>query len=183
MVNHPGTMARLGAAMGKIHGILVDARNKFAEDYNPNNENSVRKILELAVRSKLLTGSLLFAERESIAAAVGSALEMAKFTGEAGGDAEEALEALANFGEKLTRTFHGRLSTLFGGETIRQLGSVVFLEASRVFDADVAGTKPVSRLVVTLLRPSAGEDVIADYVAGKEPKPLSIAIQQPIVEV
>lgn len=182
MVNHPGTIARLGAAMGKIHGVLVDARDRFAEDYNPNNEDSVRKVLDLAVRSKLLAGSLLFAEREAIAAATESALEMAKFTSGAGGDAEEALEALASFGEKVTRTFHGRLSTLFGGETIRQLGSVVFLEASRVFDGEVAGAKPVSRLVVTLLRSTAGEDVIADYVNGKEPKPVSIAIQQPIVE-
>jgi hypothetical protein len=183
MVNHPGTTARLGAAMGKIHGMLVDARSKFAEDYNPNHEASVRRIMDLAVQSKLLAGSLLFAERESIQTAIESALEMAKFTRGAGGDAEEALEALANFGEKLTRTFHSRLSTLFGGETIRQLGSVVFLEASQAFDAEVAAAKPVARLVVTLLRSSAGDDVIADFVKGTEPKPLSIAMQQPIVEV
>lgn len=184
MLNLPETQVRLGVEMDRIHQILKDHNNKFASDYDPMNPASVRTLLQLALDSPLFAGSLLFAEAQSIGHAVKAALEMSKFTENSGKDPEAALESLAEFGEKLTQTFNSGLSSLFDrGNTLRQLGTVIFLEASRAFDPDLAAVPPVARLVVTLLRSSAdNSEIMKAYLAeGKEPDQKVIAIQQPIV--
>ncbi len=184
MLNLPESRMRLGVEMDRIHQMLKDRNNKFAGDYDPMNPASAARLLELALESKLFTGSLLFAESETISHAVNAALEMSKFTANAGKDPEAALESLAEFGEKLTQTFNSGLSSLFDrGNTLRQLGTVIFLEASRAFDPELDAAAPVARLVITLLRSSPDNSAIMKaYLAeGKEPNAKAIAMQQPVV--
>lgn len=186
MLNLPETRMRLGVEMERVHQMLKDRKDKFADDYDPMNPQRAARLLELALESKLLVGSLLFAERETIGEAAEAALEMSKFTRNAGKDPEAALEALAEFGEKLTRTFNSGLSSLFDrGNTLRQLSTVIFLEASRAFDPELDATAPAARLVITLLRSSADNGAIMKaYLAeGKEPGLKAIALQQPVVAI
>lgn len=180
MINYPSTIARLGAEMAGIHKTLEDHRNKFAGDYNPTDTAAVGKLLQLAAGSRHFD-SLLMSERESIEGAIRAGLQMAEFVASANNDPEAALESMAEFGESLTRTFNSKLSNLFVKNSLRELGTVVFLEASRAFDPELANARTRARLAVTLLRSSAPDKILTDFVAGKEPDVSMIAIQQPII--
>ena len=180
LLNDSGTRLRFGAAVGKVHAMLVDLGSSKAPLYDPTDSSAMASLLRAAATSPVL-GGLLFAESQAVKRSLEASLALAEFTDNAGKEPEKALEALATFGEKLTETFN-RLTTL-PGPALRQLGTVVFLEASRAFDPELAKATPVARLVVTLLRNSVDNSAaMKAYVNdGKEPNPKTIALQQPIV--
>ncbi len=181
LVNDPDTRLRFGSVVGKVHAMLVDIGSKKADLYDPANKTAMDSLLRAAATSPVL-GGLLFKESEAVKCSIDASLALAEFTEKSASEPEKALEALATFGEKLTETFNSKLSTL-PGPAMRQLGTVVFLEASRAFDPELAKSTPVARLVVTLLRNSADNSAaMKAYVNdGEEPNLKLIAMQQPIV--
>ena len=96
---------------------------------------------------------------------------------------EKALKELARFGRKITETFHGKLKSLFAPHTLRQLGSLVFLEAAQAFDPELADVKPAARLEVAILAGNAPADWAQRFLDGKAPEPSYVAVSQPVVSL
>jgi hypothetical protein len=157
---------------------------KFAADY----ADSDRKLDELCsmcyrnndTNSHLL--KLLRNESRTIDSAVEAGEALADFQAAGATDPAAALEALAEFGSKITETFNSQLSDLFGGLVLRALGSMVFLEAAKSFDNSLANVEAVARLNVTLLEgePDRWRE---RFLEGKEFEQHEIALEQPIVNV
>ena len=96
------------------------------------------RVLSAASPVPELLGSLLLLEGTLIESAVRTGIEMARFREAAANTPARALEHLAEFGEDLTRTFNetlGRNPFLSGAS--RPLATLLFVEASTVFDSSV----------------------------------------------
>ena len=83
----------------------------------------------------------------------------------------------------MTKTFNKKLNGLFGGESSRQLGTIVFLEASRALHPALRKDRPGARLDITILnkQDNAGwEKCRRAFFAGVRPDPTLVALEQPI---
>ena len=71
-------------------------------------------------------------------------------------DPAAAVEQLAEFGDKLTRTFNRKLTTIFppsdraARELLRNLGALIFVEVTKALDPAL-DTKPTAAIEITVL--------------------------------
>jgi hypothetical protein len=95
---------------------------------------------------------------------------------------EAAKKTLAEFGSGLTDTFNNRIgSSNYAGETLRPLGSLLFVEVSKLFDPAPANViVPVAMLELLVLKDQS-TFVMADFLQGKRPPDADLALQQRIV--
>jgi hypothetical protein len=106
----------------------------------------------------LLKDSLLFVERNVISGARDAALDAASFNSLSGANQpDKALQALADFGNKLTEAFNKDLSSVFvqDNDALQRLSPLIFAQASTVFDPSIPITNYDSTLNVTVLKASA----------------------------
>ena len=131
-VNLEAQMARAAALLREIPELSSEA--KFY-DATPGN---VMSVLETALQPAsagdprpALLGSLLRFEALVVEGARKAGLEVAAFRKAAGQkELKKALEALEEFGAKLTETFHASIAPIYGGGAVRALGTMVFVEAA-----------------------------------------------------
>ena len=110
-------------------------------------------------------GSLLSLEAQLIDSPVRSALAIAAFRAAAGARPEEALQHLAEFGEALSRTFN----TAIGSHPLlsaaaRPLASLLFVEASQVFDPSLAGQRLAALMEISVVK--SGKVTLDQMLAG-----------------
>ncbi len=106
----------------------------------------------------LLKDSLLFVESAVISGARDAALDAARFNSLSGANQpDKALQALSDFGNKLTEAFNKDLSSVFVqyNDALQRLSPLIFAQASTVFDPSVPITNYDSTLNVTVLKAGA----------------------------
>ena len=184
MIFHGATGAALLPRMKQVRDLLLEADGlrEYADDYSPANLDRLREMAFDPTGNDLLTRSLLFAEAQAIRHACEAGRAMAEFRRSAGTGPVEALESMAGFGEKVTGTFNSGLSDLFRGQgpNIRELGSLLFLEAACALDFGLKA-EPLAHLEVTVLRGSAPKSWADEFLAGKRPVPAFVAVRQSVV--
>ena len=149
--------AKLEAELAKASKVLANADTndlrKVARFYGPGELDTVVGSVRQGA-GKTLLNSLRTNETSVITGAVKAGLALARFR-EKSGDPEKAVEALAEFGERVTRTFNDKLQTVFkpkspaDREVLRNLGLLVFAEVSAVLPPGTPVT-PSARLQLTV---------------------------------
>ena len=67
----------------------------------------------------------------------------------------------------MTDAFNSKIGGLFGGQELRALGTMVFLEAARAFDPTAQSERPAAMLELTVLREQPSFDM-RSFVEGAE---------------
>jgi hypothetical protein len=93
----------------------------------------------------------------------------------------KAIEALADFGVEVTKTFNHRLASVYGDDVLRPLGSMVFLEAARALDPALATTRPSAMLSLTVLKEQRTFEM-SDFLKNRVPDAKDIALAERCVE-
>src|SRR4030095_14106063 len=130
----------------------------------------------------LVLGRLLLVEAEIVRGAQKAALELATFASNAGSNPSEAIEALSEFGAKITETFNNNIQSLFGGDHIRPLGTMAFIEAASALDPTLGLVEPVAIMELLVVKQQSQFNLPA-FLEGETPNQGDIVIQQNIVNV
>jgi hypothetical protein len=183
MVFASPTKDALALRMAGIRQLLLDSdkfKNK-AQFYDPavlDQPLALQNPRQTALNDPRFTG-LLFTEAETIKHAREAGMRLARFRATAGTDPQEALIALEDFGAKITDAFNRGLGGLI--PRLDEFSAMIFLEATLAFDAALAGTRPIARLDVMLLKPSAPANTIDNFLKGTAPDPTAVSIEQPVM--
>ena len=166
------------ARMSGIHAVLSDSPSlqNRAQFYTP--DQAIGRT-QTALRDPKLRG-LLFTEAQTIRHAIDAAVSLANFRDNSAADPEAAIQALEDFGARITDAFNKGLGSL-AGPTLQEFSAMIFLEAARSFDPTLAGIQPTARLDTILLRPSTSQDVVHAFLSGTAPDPSNVALEQPVV--
>jgi hypothetical protein len=157
-------------------GLFMTGRAGFYDAVN--NPSLVDQALSAALTNPAFQG-LLFTEAQTITQARQAGLQLAKFGASAGTDPQAAIQAIEDFGAKITDAFNRGLSGLI--PHLEEFSAMIFLEAARAFDAGLAGIRPAARLDVFLLKPSAPATVADAFLSGTAPDNAVVTIEQPVV--
>lgn len=163
------TVAQLRSNLVTIHETLQQADGmpeSVVNDYHPN---KVQTLLNAALgdpgREHLR--NLLVVERSVIRKAHKAGLAIAKAMAEEKPD--EAQKQLATFGSEVTDAFNDGITSNFSGPALRPLGTMVFLEAARVFDPVLEAQPPSAILELTVLKEKPAFQ-IGSFIDGDMPK-------------
>ncbi len=165
--------------MAGIQRVLMDSEKfrKQAGFYDPHKAGDA---IETALKDPRFSG-LLFTEAQIIGHAQSAGVKLAQFSSVAGTDPEQALEALEEFGAKITDAFNGRLGGLI--PRLEEFSAMIFLEAARAFDPTLVNVRPWARLDTILLKRGT-PDLVADlFLGGEAPDPSVISVEQPVVGI
>lgn len=125
-------------------------------------------------------GALLRLEDIIANGAAASLKEIQGFREQQAAVPSKAIERLAEFGAEITRTYHERLSSRYGTEALRPLGSMLYLEAARTLDPELASTRPSAMLSLTVLKEER-TFALPKFLDGETPKKEDIALAQRLV--
>ena len=167
--------------MNGIARVLRDsAKYKSAAGYYDAQADPslVGKAINHALASPAFAG-LLYNEEEVIKHARQAGVDLARFNSVRGTDPQQAIDALQEFGNKISDAFHHGLGGLI--PRFQEFSAMIFLEAARAFDPDGLRVQPAARLDTMLLKPSTPESVGGDFVKGIAPDIATIALEQPVV--
>lgn len=185
MVSNPSTEARLAVELARVHDRLrtIPGMKKDAEFYDPRDQ--VGRIINTVTKEntgKTILQNLLFVEAEIVRGAQQAGLRLAKFQQEKGSKPTKAVEALTEFGAKVTEVFNKKIRSLYGGEALRPLGTMVFIEAAQALDPGLSNITPNVMLDVTVLK---GDAVFppADFPAHGMLKKEDVVVQERLVEL
>jgi hypothetical protein len=177
MVQHPTTAARLAGALRDASERLTAAG--FAADamfYQPDEVDDLRTRATTGAGSELLR-SLLFVEAELIRQAQDAGRRIANFRSRAGASPEEAIQALAGFGQKITEAFNKNLTSVYGSGALRPLGTMAFIEAASCFLPNAAAVKPSALFQLTVVKRAASFK-LDTFLDGKTPKKEEVVIEE-----
>jgi hypothetical protein len=183
MVFAPSTKTLLVGRMLGIRQVLADS-DKFkgrAGFYDPALIDSLQPDQNpraIALNDSRFLG-LLFTEAQTIRHARDAGLQIATFRSKAGNDPQAAIDALEEFGAKITDAFNKGMGGLIA--RIEEFSATIFLEAARAFDPSLTGVQPTAYLDVILLKPSASANAPDDFLKGTAPDPTTVALEQPVV--
>jgi len=90
------------------------------------------------------------------------------------------LKRFADFGAEFTQAFHDRLSSIYGGDSLRALSSMLLLEASRAIAPEIAVGDPKTMMSILTLNDGHGFQ-LADFLAGEMPPRDQVALVQTLV--
>jgi hypothetical protein len=123
--------------------------------------------------------SLFFSERDVIFGARDAAKSLASFLG----NPSAGLKTLTDFGEKLVKTFNDHMDFIFNGAAFRPLGTLVFLEAARVF-AGTSGALAGPRALLGVAALKSGSTFTGDqFLGGEEPGPNDVVVSEHVPSV
>ncbi len=174
-------------ARGKLRAILpaiyqrlqACGKNKTARFYEPG-ESSVQRVLGQALSKDQLLKSLLYVEAEVVSGALKAGMAIARFRKMQDEDVRMAVRALGEWGSKVTETFNKRVTSVYGGEAIRPLGTMILATAANVLSG--IPVKPAALLRVIVLQQESTFPP-ADFLRGVSPDPdKGIIIQQSIID-
>ncbi len=127
-----------------------------------------------------LLGTLLFVEAEVVQGVAKALKDVSEFMEAAPDQPQRAVERLTEFGDEVTETFHRKLASVYGGDSLRALGPMVFLEAARVLDHSLASMQPSAMLSLTVLNEKR-EFKLANFLAGEIPQDKDVVLRQRLV--
>jgi len=161
MLRNPRTVARMRTFLEHAQDVLRGG--SLAGKFKPGNASAILQSIDA---DDPFLNSLLAAENEVIQDAIGAGVAMAKAQKSA---PTEAVEALEEFGSKLTEAFHGDISTMLG-PGMQSLGTLVLLDTARSIGVGAQETNAILNL--EFLKPAAEFNPEALLSAGRVPQPL-----------
>jgi len=168
----------ISQVLGHIDGMGKVARRYAKADVRVRQiQNEVRQGATL--RRNLV--NVFIMEALVIHAAERAARQLAVFQSAAGDDPETAVEALTRFSADLADAFSRELWSVYGKSALRPLGTLVFLEAARVFSESLPA--PDALLDVTILKPGVQPFPPAGFPDHAAPLAEQIAVRQMVTSV
>ncbi len=155
-------------------------KNRTARFYEPG-ETSVQRVLDQARSKDQLLKSLLYVEAEVVYGALKAGLAIARFRKKQDEDVRTAVRALGEWGSRVVETFNKRVTSVYGGEAIRPLGTMMLAAAANVLSG--IPVKPAALLRVIVLKQDSAF-APGDFLRGVSPDPDNgILLQQSIIDV
>lgn len=156
MLNNSSTAARLSVLLQQACSRLkaTPGMERKARFYDPA---QLTRFLENVVNdrhSESYFRSLFFVEASIIQGAYKAALKMSEFVKESGTKPSDAVKTLADFGSEITRAFNKNIKSTFGGDEIRPLGTIMFLEAALALDPGLSRVESIAILDLIVLKQS-----------------------------
>lgn len=127
---------------------------KLARDYRVEH-GAVKDLIQETLHHGLAQfESLLYVEATVIDEAVRAGMRIAHWMKVAKKDWCESVKRLAQFGESVVSTFHGKLSSIYARDVMRSLGPRLLIEAGRVFEGqeESATVEPFATLYIGVLK-------------------------------
>jgi len=182
MVSHPRTLARLSADLVRVNELLLAyGMGGTAGFFTPDRAEVLQNEAMQGTNDALLR-SLLFVEADIVRGAHKAAQQLAAFTSTAGSKPSEAIEALAEFGTEITETFNNNIRSLFGGDRIRPLGTMAFIEAASALDPALGVVEPVATMDLIVVKQQS-QFQLPTFLEGAAPDNSDIVIRQRFVNV
>jgi hypothetical protein len=162
--------------LGSVYNLLAGTpgMGQTAEFFKPDLAPRLQKDALQGTNDVLLT-SLLIVEAGVVRGARDAGVALAKFLQEAGKNPSDAVAMLSSFGSKITETFNSKIRSIYGGEAVRPLGSMAFLEAASVFDPTAATIKAILDLIVVKQQSKYN---LPDFLTGVIPPKGEMIVQQ-----
>jgi hypothetical protein len=183
VVFSPPTKRRLIDEMARVASLLrgVPGMGSTAGFYDPNQLAEILKASEPEKNQSNLT-TLLFVEAELVRGAVKAGTRIALFLKGSDVRPSIAIEALAEFGANLTRTFNEKIKSIYGGDGVRPLGSLALIEAARALDPMATFDEPPAVLEMIVLKQQS-KFSLPEYLKGKRPPLDDIVIEQRLLNL
>lgn len=180
MVFNTATERALLEQMGRVRQVLEDdpALRRWAALYAPENLRRVQWAALQGVGGKLLVDSLLWSEASLIERLTRVARHFQTFRTRLLDEPQGATRALEQFAAELAETFHRRLTHIVGTRLLRQLSSVVFLEAARVVAGGLEAVRPSAWLRVHVLKPGAFDQVLEEFLRSGSVESMAVVVTQ-----
>lgn len=144
--------------------------------------SSVSTWLEMTLSSAgdIRLKSLLSTEATIISGAASALEDVNKMLNNIQQAPTQVLKRFADFGAEFTQAFHDRLSSIYGGDSLRALSSMLLLEASRAIAPEIAVGDPKTMMSILTLNDGHGFQ-LADFLAGEMPPRDQVALVQTLV--
>jgi hypothetical protein len=175
------TMAALGVELNRVANRLLatPGLEKTAPYYAPN---QIRTILSAAESSQLQ--SLVYTEAQLVRGARDAAVALAQITNSSSQNPAAAVTSLESFGGKVTDVFNANLSSVYGTDALRALGTMLFAEAARSLNPNLASQTPAALFSLTVLKPDAQPFPPAGYLdTGAPPQQKDVVVRQLIANL
>ncbi len=184
MIESPQAAANLMRLLEQVHQRLsnLPGFGSTAKFYEPG-QQALTRIASAAISSaRNQFHSLLFVEATMIHEAVQTGRKLAEFVASAEEKPSDAIQFLAEFGAKVTQAFHGNLRSIYGGNALRPLGAMIFLEAARVLDPLKGEIAPTATLQLSVLKQALAFPP-AKFPLHKKPKNDELLLQEMLVNL
>jgi hypothetical protein len=168
--------------LAAAHKRLMDAGQKREADFFVASEGPDFQMAATNETGDRLLVTLLAFESRVIRQAVSALRDVSEFVTKSGGGASDAIDRLAEMGSDITEAFHGGLTSVYGGDSLRTLGSLVFLESARVLDSSLRATRPSAMLRIQVLKEKRSF-LLKNYLNGERPDEAEIAVTQTLTSV
>lgn len=163
MLNNSATLnnlkSKLQAAFERLKAIPELANQ--ADTYHPDRAAQYLSLVIDNLKSRKTEGffrSLFLMEAEITDGAWKAGRDMGEFVRKAKDKPSEAVKRLAEFGAGITEAFNKDFRTVYGGDAISPLGTLLFLEAAMTFLPLETNTKPNALLDLVVLRQGVSLD-------------------------
>lgn len=167
MIASGQTTAALQDRMRTAQSMLLAAGNQgLANRYDPAAaQNFQRSAANFGDNNVFF---LLRSESEIVNGAANALRDLLDVLPELRQEPSKAIRRLAEFGADFTETFNQNLASVYGDESLRTLGTVLLIEASKILDPSATPPIPDAMLSMALLKPGHKFDA-ATYIDGQNP--------------
>ncbi|MBK5292742.1 MAG: hypothetical protein JJE04_13825 [Acidobacteriia bacterium] len=180
MARSAGTAVQLVAPLLAAQARLLEVGDSGNADFFVPSETADFQLLASGDTGDILLNGLCFFEAELVGKASDALDDARDAMSQAAAAPEKAIEALAEFGSNITRAFHEKVSSVYGKDSLRSLGQMVFLEASRSLDPLLCNVTPSAMLSLTVLKEESSFP-IASFLDGNFPPEAEVATGQQLV--
>ena len=187
MMGRAETAATLAALLQQIRDRLLatEGLQKLAKNYEP------RKAAQIIDRVSRNQGNrrdfmrpFLVVENAIVKGALKAGTAMNAFRTAGSTEPAKAVEELATFGAALTSTFNTQIGRLFGGDVLRPLGTMLFVEAAAALSDDPAirEATPSAILSLTVVGDESAYK-LSDFLTGTMPPVDGVVASERLVSV
>jgi hypothetical protein len=127
---------------------------------------------------------LVYTEAQLVRGARDAAVALAQITNSSSQNPAAAVTSLESFGGKVTDVFNANLSSVYGTDALRALGTMLFAEAARSLNPNLASQTPAALFSLTVLKPDAQPFPPAGYLdTGAPPQQKDVVVRQLIANL
>ena len=172
------TTANLRARLRAVQDLLNACGDSHSADrYDPGEAENFQRTAANAGDNNVFF--LLRAESNVVSGAVNALHDIHNALPQLKLEPSKAIRRLAEFGADLTEAFNDKIASIYGDDSLRTLGTVLLIEASKVLDPATAAPTPEAMLSIALLKPGHKFDT-GTFVDGQTPNTIDIGFSKAI---
>jgi len=175
------TTASLAKSLVMLQKRLQEAGDSDQQFFDASSAPSWQKMSITPDADTLLQG-LLLTEARMIRGAAKALEEVHDLAADLKKAPSHAIKAFADFGADFTQAFHDNLSSVYGGDSLRALSSMVLVEASRAIAPELSVANSSAMLTILTLTNNTSFD-LATFLDGKMPPKQEVAVAQTLVNI